>query len=148
MYAGVPTAVLDIVPVASSARAMPKSMTRGPSGASSTLAGLKSRCTTPAWWMAASAVIVPIASRSSSAPRSGPPAASTSDSDGPSMYSLTMYGRSPSTSESRTRAVQNADTRLAVATSAANRARALGSPLNRACSSFTATRRPSPSSPR
>ena len=85
-----PTAVLDSVPVASSARAMPKSITRGPSGASSTLLGLTSRCTTPASWMAASAVIVPIATRISAGPVRGPSAASTACKEGASMYSLTM----------------------------------------------------------
>ena len=34
--------------VASAARAIPKSITRGPSAASSTLDGLRSRCTSPA----------------------------------------------------------------------------------------------------
>jgi hypothetical protein len=40
-------------------RAIPKSMTFGPSPASIMLAGLKSRRTTPALWMAASAAAVP-----------------------------------------------------------------------------------------
>ena len=49
MNCGEPTAMpLWVRLVASAARAMPKSMTRGPSGASSTLDGLRSRCTTPA----------------------------------------------------------------------------------------------------
>ncbi len=39
---------LRVREVASAAQAMPKSITRGPSGASSTLDGLRSRCTTPA----------------------------------------------------------------------------------------------------
>jgi hypothetical protein len=89
MYAGVPTTSLA-VPLTSSARAMPKSMTRGPSGARRTFAGLKSQWTTPAWWMATSAVAVPIASRSSSAPRRGPDRATSPASDGPSTNSLTM----------------------------------------------------------
>nr|BFE85526.1 hypothetical protein GCM10020093_081270 [Planobispora longispora] len=63
MYAGVPTTPLVTVIAESSARAMPKSMTRGPSGPRSTLLGLKSRCTIPARWIAASAVTVPTASR-------------------------------------------------------------------------------------
>ena len=37
-----------VSPAASSARAMPKSITRGPSAASSTFDGLRSRCTSPA----------------------------------------------------------------------------------------------------
>jgi hypothetical protein len=44
-----------VIVAASVSRAMPKSTTRGPSGPSSTLAGLKSRCTTPAPWIAVSA---------------------------------------------------------------------------------------------
>jgi hypothetical protein len=48
-----------VIVAASVSRAMPKSTTRGPSGPSSTLAGLKSRCTTPAPWIAVSAVAVP-----------------------------------------------------------------------------------------
>ena len=66
---------------------MPKSMTRGPSAASMTLAGLKSRWTTPAWWMAASAVAVPTARRNSSAPATGPPSWTRRCRLGPSMYS-------------------------------------------------------------
>ncbi|AQZ67408.1 hypothetical protein BKM31_43420 [[Actinomadura] parvosata subsp. kistnae] len=63
MYAGVPTTPLLIVMAESSARAMPKSITRGPSVPSSTLLGLKSRWTMPARWMAARAVTVPTARR-------------------------------------------------------------------------------------
>ncbi len=90
MNAGVPTAPVSVADVASSGRAIPKSMTRGPSGPSSTFAGLKSRCTTPASWIAASAVAVPIASRTISSGGSVPRPATRSFSEGPSMYSLTM----------------------------------------------------------
>ena len=76
---------------ASVSRAMPKSTTRGPSGPSSTLAGLKSRCTTPAPWMAVSAVAVPTARRCRSPSASGPRSSTRSCSDGPSMNSLTTY---------------------------------------------------------
>ena len=48
MYVGVPMMPLLVTVNESKARAMPKSITRGPSGPSSTLLGLKSRCTTPA----------------------------------------------------------------------------------------------------
>ena len=48
MYAGVPTAPRAVVrPIRSAARATPKSITRGPSGATSTLDGFRSRCTRP-----------------------------------------------------------------------------------------------------
>jgi hypothetical protein len=79
MNAGVPTTwltALVIVPLASNAFEMPKSMTTGPSGPIRTLPGLKSRWTTPAWWIAASAVTVLMASRSNADPRRGPSARS------------------------------------------------------------------------
>jgi hypothetical protein len=76
-------------------------------------------------------------------PVRGPSASTTWRSDGPSMNSLTRYGVSPSTSASRMRAVQNGATRLALASSPANLARALASPVNCACSSLTATFSPS-----
>ena len=47
--------IIRFAPVAmlvSAAWEIPKSMTRGPSSASSTLEGFRSRCTTPAAWMA------------------------------------------------------------------------------------------------
>jgi len=109
MYGGDP-AVVPVVVVRSTSRAMPKSITRGPSGASSTLPGLKSRCTTPARWIAASAVIVATASRCRAAPVRTPSAAITCWSVGPSTYSLTMYGGSWSRATSRMAAVQNSAT--------------------------------------
>ncbi len=93
MYAGVPTPRPLTVAAASSALARPKSMTRGPSDPSSTFCGLKSLCTMPARWMAVSAVAVLTASRSSAPPRLGPVSATSRCSEGPSTYSLTMYGR-------------------------------------------------------
>ena len=49
MNDGVPSTLpAEVSTVPSCARAMPKSITRGPSSASSTLAGLRSRCTRPA----------------------------------------------------------------------------------------------------
>ncbi len=52
MKVGVPTVTpLLVSEVASAARAIPKSMTRGPSAASRTLDGFRSRCTMPAPWM-------------------------------------------------------------------------------------------------
>ena len=63
MYATVPTiwSVRVCWLVASSARAMPKSITLGLPGASSTLRGFRSRWMTPAPWIAVSAVATPIA---------------------------------------------------------------------------------------
>ena len=53
MNDGVPSTTLGLVSEAiSRARAMPKSMTRGPSEAMMMLLGFRSRCTTPNAWMA------------------------------------------------------------------------------------------------
>ncbi|MCK2220194.1 hypothetical protein MF672_041310 [Actinomadura sp. ATCC 31491] len=124
----------------SSVRATPKSITRGPSGPSSTLSGLRSRWTTPASWMAARAVAIAVASRCSSPPARTRRAARRL---GPSTYSLTRYGRGPSRSTASTRAVQNDATRCAAAASLAIRARSSGSPAGSPRSTFTATRTPS-----
>jgi hypothetical protein len=60
MNCGEPIRVpLRVKAAASAARAIPKSITRGPSGASSTLDGLRSRCITPAAWMACNASATP-----------------------------------------------------------------------------------------
>ncbi len=143
-----PIARLVIVPVESMIRAMPKSTTRGPSAAISTLSGLKSRWTIEAWWIAVSAVAVPMASRSSTVPVSGPSSSMISRRGRPSMYSLAMYGVSPSRSASITRAVQNDATRCAAFSSLANLDLAMVSPLNLTCSSLIAARSPLSSTPR
>ncbi len=73
MKGGVPMTRPVIVSVCwSTAREMPKSMTRGPSGESTTFEGFRSRWTTPARWMSRSASASPMASLRSSAPLSGP----------------------------------------------------------------------------
>jgi len=69
--------------VDSAALEMPKSMTRGPSAASSTFDGLRSRCTTPAAWIALRLSARPAASVSSDPAGSGPWEATASDSEGP-----------------------------------------------------------------
>ncbi len=69
--------------VASAAEEMPKSMIRGPSGASSTLDGFRSRWITPAVWMALSPSASPAASASSVAVGSGPCCSTASASDMP-----------------------------------------------------------------
>ena len=58
--------------VDSTAREMPKSMTRGPSSAISTFDGLRSRCTTPAAWIALRLSARPAASVSSDPAGNGP----------------------------------------------------------------------------
>ena len=107
--------------------ASPKSISTGPSGPSRTLPGLKSRCTIPAACTAPSAVSVATAMRSSAAPPRGPSCSTTSTSDGPLTYSLTMNGRRSKIPASRTCAVQNRATRCAAATSFRKRLRTCGS---------------------
>ena len=73
MKPGVPnTTPAAVSEVPSAARAMPKSITRGPSVASSTLAGLRSRCTTPQAWIACSASTSPASSGHSACSGNGP----------------------------------------------------------------------------
>jgi hypothetical protein len=128
MYAGVPICVLLVMVADPSVRAIPKSITRGPPVPMMTLPGLKSRCTTWASWMAASAVAVPMASRSRSAPASGPSSLTARSSERPSTYSLMMYGRPPSTPVPSTAAVQNGATRRATSASWRKRAAISSSP--------------------
>ena len=68
--------------VASSAWAMPKSMTFGPPEVRSTLEGLRSRCTIPAAWIAASASASPVARPYSIPASSGPWVSMYSDKRG------------------------------------------------------------------
>lgn len=84
MNAGVPTLTPVLVrAVVSAARAMPKSMTRGPSEASSTLAGFRSRWTMPAPWMTCSASATPTVSSSTLRTGSAPCRATAWASEGP-----------------------------------------------------------------
>ncbi len=148
MNAGVPTMPpVAVRRVPSRDRAMPKSMTRGPNVDSSTLAGFRSRCTTPASWMAVSAVAMPTATASRSAPRSGPSFATAASRLGPFTNSVTRYGGSAAGSASRTGAVQNGRTRCAAATSASNRARYRPSAANSRLMTLMATLRPVASVP-
>ncbi len=137
-----------VMPGASSALAIPKSITTGPSGPISTLAGLKSRCRIPARWIATRAVAVLTASRSSAAPRRGPSRSTSWRRDGPGTYSLTMYGWLPSRSAWRTGAVQNRATRWATATSRRKRVRASASAASPWWRSLTATCSPPGPRPR
>ncbi|CAM5232253.1 hypothetical protein SVIOM342S_06450 [Streptomyces violaceorubidus] len=70
---------------ASTLRTMPKSMTRGPSSASSTLEGLRSRWTRCAAWIDTSASASPAASVSTARGSNGPRSATACSSDGPAM---------------------------------------------------------------
>ena len=70
--------------VDSAAREMPKSMTRGPSSASRTFDGLRSRRTsTPAAWIALRLSARPAASATSDVSGSGPCVSTASASEGP-----------------------------------------------------------------
>jgi hypothetical protein len=144
MKAGVPGWIrVAVSPVAKSvALATPKSITRGPVGASSTLLGLRSRWTTPAAWMATRAPATPTASDSSAEAGMGPCLATASCRSLPSTYSLAMYGTVPSRSASSTWAVENPATRPAASASRRNRSRSSGSSATSSWSTLTATRRP------
>ncbi len=86
MNPGVPITVVPVRPeVASRARAIPKSITRGPSSASTTLPGLRSRCTREQAWIAASPSASPAPSTATVATGSAPCRATTSPSEGPGM---------------------------------------------------------------
>ena len=69
------TSPVPVSVVASAAREIPKSMTRGPSSANSTFDGFRSRCTMPAAWIAPKPSASPAASartdESSAAGRAG-----------------------------------------------------------------------------
>ncbi|MBB6554080.1 hypothetical protein HD593_008875 [Nonomuraea rubra] len=147
MYPGVPTAPVWVA-AWSRAREMPKSITTGPSGPRMTLPGLRSRCTTPARWIAAKAVAVATASRSRPPPVRGPSRRTTRSSESPRTYSLTMYGRSSYIPMSSTRAVQKGATRRASSTSRRNLRRASGASAILACSTLIATSSPDGLSPR
>jgi hypothetical protein len=145
MYATVPSHWFVAVwwLVASTARAMPKSMTFGLPSASSTLLGLRSRWMTPAPWIAVSAVAMPIASACRLAGLSGPRSATTAERLGPSTYSTTRYGRSWSGSASSTSAVQKGGTCRARLTSLRKRRRNSSSTSRSARIILIATCRPS-----
>ncbi|HTT54748.1 MAG TPA: hypothetical protein VMH35_25420 [Streptosporangiaceae bacterium] len=69
--------------LAPAAREMPKSITRGPSPATSTFDGLRSRCTRPAAWITPSAVASPAPSTSTECSGNGPCLRTSSASGGP-----------------------------------------------------------------
>src|SRR5580692_5775724 len=132
----------------SAARATPKSMTRGPSGATSTLDGLRSRCTRPTPWIDSSASAHPAASHRTAPTGSGPHALTSRASDGAGTYAVASQGRSASGSASTTAAVKNPLTRRAAATSCANRVRNPASSARSTLIVFTATSRPAAERPR
>ena len=121
---------------------MPKSMTTGSASSMSTLVGLRSRCTTPAEWIASRASARPTPRRLSSARSRGPPSKTRCSRERPGMYRVTKYGRGPSRSASSTGATRGCSMRCSEVNSRRNRARAPSSAAMCAGSSLSATARP------
>ena len=143
--------IIRLVPVAALASAaweMPKSMTRGPSSASSTLDGFRSPCTTPAAWIALRLSASPAASASTVHTGSGPCSRTASVSEGPATYAVASQGVGLSRSASTTSAVNKPLTFWAAATSRRNRARNSGSFANSVRMTLTAMGRPPADMPR
>ncbi|KYG57063.1 hypothetical protein AWI43_15765 [Streptomyces sp. WAC04657] len=141
-----------IMPVAvsavpSTARAMPKSMRCGPSRASRTFPGLRSRWVRPAAWTVSRDAAIPAASARSASSGSGPWAATARPSETPGTYAVAIHGTGPSGSASTTGAVNAPDAARAAVTSARNRARNASSASSGRIS-FTATVRPPGERPR
>ena len=137
--------IIRLVPVATLASAaweIPKSMTRGPSSASSTLDGFRSPCTTPAAWMALRLSASPAASASTVRTGSGPWPRTASVSEGPATYAVASQGIGLSRSASTTSAVNKPLTFWAAATSRRNRARNSGSVASSVRMTLTAMGRP------
>ncbi|RPK66958.1 hypothetical protein EES42_23355 [Streptomyces sp. ADI95-17] len=143
MNEGVPMVTpLPVSEVASAAWAMPKSMTRGPSAASSTLDGLRSRWTMPAPWMTCSASAMPAISSTTVSTGSAPCATTASASEGPGTYAVASHGWAASVAASITGAVNRPCTRCADLTSWANRRRNSASSPNSGRITLMATGRP------
>ncbi len=103
MNCGVPMKPpLRVSRVASAARAIPKSMTHGPSEPMSTLPGFRSRWTTPALCTASSASAAQPTSWSAAVIGSGPYRSSTSSSGSPGTYVVASHGWGPLVSWSTT----------------------------------------------
>ena len=96
---------------------MPKSITCGPSSASSTLAGFRSRWMSPAACTARSASVSPAASRQTAASGSAPCLATIAESGGPGTYAVASQGELSVTLESTTGAVYMPPTARAAVTS-------------------------------
>ena len=106
MYPGEPISTFaPATTLASAASEIPKSMTRGPSSASRTLEGFRSRWTTPAAWMASRPSASPAVSASTLRTGSGPWPRTASVSDGPATYAVASHGIGQSRSASTTSAV-------------------------------------------
>src|ERR1035438_4411718 len=149
MYAGVPTAPRDTVSsIRSAALATPKSITLGPSGATSTFDGFRSRCTSPAPWIDSSASAHPAASQFTVRTGIGPHTWIIRLSVGAGTYAVASQGRSASGSASTTAAVKTPLTFLAAATSREKRVRKPASSASSTLMVLTATSRPADDRPR
>jgi hypothetical protein len=135
-------------PLATAARRIPKSATRGPSCASRTFEGWRFPCTTPAAWMAPRPSASPLASVSRVPAGAGPCSRIASASVGPSTYAVASHGTSPSRSASTTGVTKAPLTFRAAATSVRNRVRNQGSPASSSRMTFTATVSPLAERPR
>lgn len=116
-----------VSPLCSQSREIPKSMTRGPSWASSTLAGLRSRWIRDAPWIAVSASTSAAPSALTDRSGKGPLFCTARWREGPGMYAVASHGRGPSGSASTTPAVKKPLTAREAITSRANRCRKAGS---------------------
>ncbi len=148
-YPGVPTTASAAVSVvAPAARAIPKSIRRGPSGASRTLPGLTSRWISPA-------VCTSVRASARRAPRirtvrtgSGPYPPTASASEGPGTNGVASHGSRASGSAAITGTTQRPVSPPAACASRRNRARKAGSAAWSARITLTATRTPSGERPR
>lgn len=134
--------------VPSVARAIPKSISLGPSRVSITFDGFTSRCTRPSPCTATRARASPAPIARTEASGSGPCAASARSRDGPATYPVATHGTGASGSASSTGAVHSPPTRRAASTSRRNRARNSSSAAKCGCTILTATVRPPALRPR
>jgi hypothetical protein len=116
----------------------PNPVTRGPSSASRTFEGLRSRCTSPASWIARRPEASPAASTRTLAAGTGPWSRTASAIVGPATYAVASHGSGASRSAAITGVVNAPLTRRAAATSVRNR----GSAATSARITRTATRSP------
>ncbi len=142
------TSPVPVSALFSAAREIPKSITRGPSAASSTFEGFRSRCTTPTAWIAVSPSASPAVSASTAPGGNGPCSATACAREGPGTYAVASHGSGPSASASATSAVNIPCTFRAAATSWRNRFRNSGSSASSARITLTATGRPPGERPR
>ena len=143
-YATVPsTPAVPVTVVVPSARAMPKSSTLTCPPASTTFAGVMSRCTSPAACATSSASQTSAAIRTASPAGSIPAWSRTCRRVRPSTSSITMNGVAPSTPQSNTVTRRGWLSRAACRASRSNRARKPGSAAYCRLSTLTATSRPS-----